>query len=449
MWLARQSFEPMNFRLRLLTGVLNMKGLVVTLVATLALISQTASGAVSDEDFEQLRNDFELLAQRFEQLAAENVQLRDSNAETAAAVVAVQENVLVVQDTMVVEQPENWTDRISMKGDFRYRYQNDDIDLDDVSSRNRSRIRARAEIVARLPSRVQVGLGMASGSEDPVSTNETLGGGGSSKDLNLDLAYFDWNAIEGANIRGGKFKNTFELVGKSQLQWDGDWRPEGFDAAWDNGTFFTQGLGTYIESDSNKNTDFAYLLQAGGRMDVGEIKLKGGLGYSQYDAQGQDCFFDGADPTGCAGNSVNALGQYLYDFNVLDVFAEAGYTVADLPLTVWGEYIKNSDADDFDTGYQVGAQLGKAKKKGSWQVKTYYQDLEADATVGLLTNSDFGGGGTDGKGVFVSGGYALTDQSNVTLGYYVVERQDSLGLLNGGTPFDVDTFQLDFNFKYD
>ncbi len=420
-----------------------MKYFGAILAGCLLLTGQTSMAAVSDAEIAELKATLALLVQRVDQLAAENADLRQSARQTTEAVAAVQDS----------RASASWPERIKLKGDFRYRFENDDVSLPDVDSRNRNRIRARVALLADLPGDVEVGFGLASGGDDPVSSNQTLGGGGSSKNVNLDLAYFDWTASERTHVRGGKFKNRLETVAKSQLQWDHDWRPEGFDVRWDDGTFFAQGLGSYLESDTKTSriggTEFAYILQAGARAEISNVRLKGGIGYTDINAAGSDCFFDGSRPGDtCAGNSVNAQGQYLYDFQVLDLFAEAAFSVGDLPVSVWGEWINNRDAEQFDTGYQVGARLGKARSMGSWQLSYYYQDLEADATLGLLTNSNFAGGGTDSKGSVFSGAYALTDQSNLKLTYYLTEKQDSLGLVNGGVPFDTDILQLDVNFKY-
>ena len=224
-----------------------------------------AFGAVSDEAFEQLRAELAALSSKLDSLATENAQLRRSQSTTDAAVVDVQESVAATHEAIKAEKEPTWADRISMKGDFRYRYQHDEVDRSGSDNRNRDRIRARAEVSAKLPGNVKTGLGFATGSDDPVSSNQTLGSAGSSKDVKLDLAYFDWNAFENTSARGGKFKNTFEIVVKSQLQWDGDWRPEGFDATWDNETFFAQGLGTYLESDDRKDEEWSYVVQAGWR----------------------------------------------------------------------------------------------------------------------------------------------------------------------------------------
>ena len=426
-----------------------MKRIAMILAGGLLMTPLMAVGAVSDEAFEQLRAELAALSTKLDSLAAENAELRQSQSTTEAAVADVQESVVATHETIKAESEPTWADRIGIKGDFRYRYQHDEVDRSGSDNRNRDRIRARAEITAKLPGNVKTGLGFATGGDDPVSSNQTLGEAGSSKDVKLDLAYFDWAAFENTSARGGKFKNTFEVVGKSQLQWDGDWRPEGFDATWDNETFFAQGLGTYLESDDRKEEEWSYFVQAGWRGQLAGIDLVAGAGYTDIESAGKECFYDGSSPgESCGGNAVDANGRYRFDHQVVNAFGSAGFEIAELPVSLWADWIKNGDADDEDTGYQIGAQVGKAKGKGSWQFKYYYQDLEADATLGLLANSDFGGGGTDAKGSVFQGAYALTDQSTVNLSYYLVEKQDSYGLVNGGEEFDVNTLQMDVNFKY-
>jgi hypothetical protein len=430
-----------------------MRRIRTLLFAGLVLASPIAMGAVSDEEFAQLRADLAALSQRFEALAAENAELKRDNQQTAQVAEQAQQDVAAVREST---GGESWADRIKLQGDFRYRYQNDEISqnlataLGDKDSRNRQRIRARAAIVAKMKNDFEVGFGMATGGDDPVSTNQTLGGGGSTKDVRLDLAYADWSGLANTHIRGGKFKNTFETVSKSQLQWDGDWRPEGLDAKWDNGTFFAQGLGTWLESDSNSaGTEFSYFLQGGARAELAGIKLTGGIGYTAIDAAGKPCFYEEDDFSYCGGNQIDASGNYLYDFEVYDIFAQAAFKLIGVPLEVFGDFVKNDAANEFDTGYLVGAKLGSAKKAGTWDIKYYYEDLESNATLGLLTNSDFGGGGTNGEGSVFSGTYAVTDDTNIKLTYYLVERNsDAITDILGGQQADVDTLQLDFNFKY-
>jgi hypothetical protein len=104
-----------------------------------------------------------------------------------------------------------------------------------------------------------------------------------------------------------------------------------------------------------------------------------------------------------------------------------------------------------DEAKAIGFSYGNGKTAKEWQLKLIYQDLDADSILGLLTDSDFGGGGTDSKGYFLRGKYMLTDSTNLALAYFRTERKDSNGVENGSLltsdPYDVDTLQLDVQFK--
>jgi hypothetical protein len=121
------------------------------------------------------------------------------------------------------------TDRIKFKGDLRYRHEL--IDEEGKDQRNRQRIRARIGLDARLTRNVSLGFQLASGSDDPISTNQTLDEGFSTKDIRLDMAYFDLHTGDGSfKLLGGKIGTPFTIVGKNQLIWDSDLRPEGLAA---------------------------------------------------------------------------------------------------------------------------------------------------------------------------------------------------------------------------
>jgi len=433
-----------------------------------ALVSGSAANAeVSDTEFQELKNTLEQALERINELEAEQT------AAPASSAVGPSEPSLIEQVKANTESlaKMSWAERIKFSGDFRYRYQYDDIDpftfdynedgaatVEGDDTRNRNRIRARIGMTAQLDDDWAVGIGLASGGDDPVSTNQTLGGGGSTKDINLDMAYFDYTGFTNTSIRGGKFKRTLKVVGKSALQWDSDWRPEGFDVAWENDMFFAQGLGTWLESDSKRgNSDFSYLLQAGTKLELGAVDLLAGVGYTDISVAGEECFYD-PDDGACFGNETNVSAglapvgsdpEYLYDFEVYNVFAEVGFDIGSLPVKIFGDYIKNDAADDFDSGVLVGAQLGKVKKPGSWQVKAYYEELESNATLALLSNSDFGGGGTNGEGYVISAGYGITDKVSVGLTYYMVDKNsDKRPEINNGEEFDIDTLQADLKFKF-
>jgi hypothetical protein len=64
--------------------------------------------------------------------------------------------------------------------------------------------------------------------------------------------------------------------------------------------------------------------------------------------------------------------------------------------------------------------------------------------VGLITDSDFGGGGTDAKGHVLSGSYAFHDSWSFKATYFINEID-----LASGNPRDFDRLMLDLKFEYE
>jgi hypothetical protein len=289
---------------------------------------------------------------------------------------------------------------------------------------------------------------LATGGDDPVSANVTLGGGGSRKTIDLDLAYFDWAGLANTHIIGGKFSNFLVRPQKTGLMWDGDWRPEGLGVTWESGSFFAQGLGTWLEGDSRNGTEFAWVAQAGMNLKFGDNgKLMFGGGYSQFNIAGRTPVY--GDPEDFYGNSfvrdpLTGDLVYRYAFHNIEAFAEYSFKLAGQSVSLFANYVVNTEADDNDTGYLIGAKYGSAKQRGDWDLTYFYENLEADATVGLLADSDFGGGGTDARGHVFSGTYAFDTRWNFKATYFLNEIN-----LAEGADDDYDRLQLDLNFKFD
>ena len=123
-----------------------------------------------------------------------------------------------------------WWKKIKINGDFRYRHEI--IDKEDSDIRHRQRIRARLNIIGQVSDESKIVMGISSGSDDPVSNNQTLTDAFSSKALLIDLAYFEMSpaAMSGLKLFGGKTKNPFYKPGGSELIWDSDIRQEGVTA---------------------------------------------------------------------------------------------------------------------------------------------------------------------------------------------------------------------------
>ena len=287
-----------------------MKRVLVPIFTASLLFSSTAFGAVSEQEIQELREQLALLSQRLEDLAAENEELRRAQDESVEAIADVRSTVSEVAATTTTAVSENWSDRIGLDGDFRYRYER--IDAEGSDTRRRNRIRARVNLKADLSEDLEVGFGIATGGDDPVSTNQTLGGGGSSKDLSLNLAYADWEAMDGLHLIFGKYKNPLYRAGKNPLMWDGDWTPEGFALTWEHDWYFVNAIGTFLESDSRRGNDsFTWAAQFGATGEFAGARLTGGLAYYSIQTQGNSTTFgDPSDPGDYFGNTaVQADGQ--------------------------------------------------------------------------------------------------------------------------------------------
>lgn len=94
-------------------------------------------------------------------------------------------------------------------------------------------------------------------------------------------------------------------------------------------------------------------------------------------------------------------------------------------------------------GWMTRLTVGHPKlaQFGDWNVHVGYKYLESDATIDAFGDSDFGLGGTNLKGYFVGGNFAVA--SNVWLG----ARWMSANAISG-VPYAVDVFQIDLNAKF-
>ena len=414
-----------------------------------------AHAAVSDEDFQQLREQLAAVSQRLDELAAENAELRAAQEQSATAIGEVQATVLEIEPAGMSSAEETWADRISLGGDFRYRYER--IDLEGSDARSRNRIRARTNIKAEVADNIDVGFGLATGGDDPVSTNQTLGGGGSSKGVVLNLAYVDWEATDGLHLFAGKFKNPLTRVGGQPLTWDGDWTPEGLALKFQRDWYFINAFGSFLESDSKKSNDsFAWGGQFGATGQFGDVKLTGGLGYFSIEAAGKSTTFgDPSDPDDFFGNTAIEPGGpacgttagvecvYAYDYLLTQVFAEAKFDIGDWPAVVFMDYVNNSDPSDNDTGWTLGTSIGQTKDRGQMKFTYFYADKEADSMLGLVTDSDFGGGGTDSKGHWLQFNYGVNKSWTIGAQYFINE----VGLASGSKS-DYNRLMIDMQWKW-
>lgn len=357
----------------------------------------------------------------------------------------------------------SWTDHISVKGDVRLRYETVDDDSRHTEAgehytRDRARIRARLSGEAKIEE-LKVGLGLSTGGEDPVSGNVTLGEGFSKEDFRLDLAYMEYGFFKDSpyelKLLGGKMKNPLITV-SDDLIWDSDLNPEGIaaNATYENDlvTVYVNGEGLWIDERETQNNAYGLAGQAAVKFklmsDVG-LTIGGTIcafqnikGYDVIDWEDKNKSYGNSTiPGSVSGSTTNKA--FAEDFTPIVGFAKCDLPLR-IPVSVSAQVLTNPEADDDNMGYSAGIALGKAKKPNSFEVGYSWARLEKDATLGMFTDSDRWGGGTDGEDHKFYGKYQIAKNLQAGATFHLGEKKISGS--DGGT--DYNRLQLDISANF-
>lgn len=392
------------------------------LVTSLLLSMGTSAVAASTQD------EIAMLKEQLRMLTAKIDKLEQKNEETEKEVEKVAKK----------KSKASWAERIAFSGDIRDRMEY--IDKRGSEVRTRNRVRLRLGMNAKVNDDLNVGVRLASGGDDPTSTNQTMDGAFSSKGIRLDLAYFKYNLTDVISITGGKMKKPFYIPSKTPILWDGDVNPEGLALGFDNAGWKGTVAGFSIDEKKAADDTLLYSAQLVKTFKLDGSKLTAGVGYYDYqNLQGSTPLYDGK----ARGNTLDAAGGLANDFNIFEGLVEYKTKLGSLPFSAFATYYENTAADDLNSGYSLGFGLGKVKKAGSWSLGYSYMDIEADAVYALFNDSDFAGGHTDSKGHILKAGYGLHKNTSLGLTYISSEQNQSQA-----TQTDYDRLQLDLKIKF-
>ena len=351
-----------------------------------------------------------------------------------------------------------WVKNTTWAGDFRLRHESQF--RDPAKPRNRERMRARFGFTTKPWNELEVGVRLGTGaSGDPVAPNQSFTNTFDKKAVFIDKAYAKYSPAPWVVLSGGKIENPFYT--NTELVWDADVTPEGAVAQFKTPeslplpmreTFPTKLFATVgafpISELSNDNGDPAVFgFQVGKEVglphgfswtesiayyDLTAIKTKRTSDINQVSA-----------PSGNSTDGPAAAPVYRDDFNILDVQGRLGVPpVFGQPVVVLGNYVLNTVASDDDTAWQAGLKVGKVTEKlGSWEAAYYYKRVESDALFGAITDSDFGGGGTNHKGHKLGLRVGLNKYAEAGVSY---SRTDEID----GTQNKLNTLQVDASVKY-
>lgn len=470
-----------------------MKNMLIAAAVAAALYLPAGVHAASADELAQIREQLQGLMQRVDRLEQENTALKTENDNLKsqtdylkAETKGLRKDAATASTEIAKVKGSDWASRITAKGDLRYRYewiedptrQGVVAGLQGVNEeeQSRHRIRARLGFDAKVTDSVTVGLQVATGGDDPRSSNQTLGGANSRKAIGFDLAYFDWRFATWGNLVGGKMKYPFYRPGQSIL-YDGDVNPEGLAMQFNRGMFFGSAWGFWIDERNNAARSSqsssgtppvttttltncvadsgrtcskdVYTLggQFGGRFPIGESTLVAAVGYSDLkNGQGQRPFYN----SNANGNTLTGpLSGLAYDYNVIEGLLEFNTQILTLPVQLWGNYAQNQDPDDLNDAWTVGLLVGKASNYRTWEAGVAYEVLGKDALFGQGVDSDFGDGTTDTQGWVFRAGYAPVKNLSLNATYFLNDRFVDVPV-NAfyGTKTDYDRLQLDFNMKF-
>lgn len=402
------------------------------------------------------------------QLRLENVELKATNDRLEATSEYLKDNASATRKQLAEEGPQvaeaariakaaEWASRLSWKADLRYRHEGVDPE-EAATDQTRHRIRARLAMTAKINETLTGTIGFATGggSNDPRSTNQTLGDGWSRKQVSLDLAYVDWRPTGDFGMTFGKMPQPW--FKPNGFFWDADMNPEGIAARYTTGPFFAHAFGYWLSERSTANDATLLGGQLGMTGQLGGVKLTGALGYFDVGAvQGEittastsiPCANNGAFFGGSQGNTTftDALGcaRLLNDYDMIDVSALAEFNLGEQPVQLFAQAIRNQAVDDLDTGWLAGFVYGKAGSPRTWDFGYAYGVMEKDGQFGQFFDSDFGGGITDVNGSVFRFGYAPA-KNWLLQGTYLMNNRfvDA----PGATERSYDRYQVDLNWKF-
>lgn len=337
--------------------------------------------------------------------------------------------------------PASWTDAITLKGDLRYREESivDDSSLNpdgDTYTRERQRIRARLTAEAKCNANLKAGIGLSTGSTDPVSGNQTLTDGASKKAMALDVAYFDYSLFgekpDEVHLLAGKMNNPLTTF-PDDLLWDGDLRPEGLAVRGQMTrgpvTLMANGAYEWLLERKDRGDAVLWAGQAAVKIRLQpEVAFTLGGTYCDYrNLQGGDVI-DWEGKNNAYGNSTVEHGSnraWATGFRPTVYALQADLWLFRTPIGLYVQGVTNPEADAFDQGHMYGITIGKAKNPRTWEINYTYTELQKDAVPGLFTDSDRWGGGTDGKGSKVVAKVQVMKNFQAGVSYFIDEKKIS------------------------
>ncbi len=285
------------------------------------------------------------------------------------------------------------------------------MDIEGKERRDRGRIRARVSVKGEVNEQVDARIRLATGGDNPVSTNQTLDEG-LTKDIGLDQAYVDFHPGDGdLNLWAGKMANPFMRV--DDLIWDGDLNPEGLArstsaraSVWD----LAGQRGGFIVDERKSDSDaFLYGAQLGGGHGTARGASRPPAWPIICTITWRDSNWSGTPMTAWATawlkwrmrRKVTSL-RYREEFGELELFRSLTSPLG-LPVSLYTDFVVNTEAAREETAYMLGLRSTARRHPvpGNWTITGGI--WKRNSVVGLFTDSDSFGRWNQCPGASISG----------------------------------------------
>lgn len=424
-------------------------------------------------------SDAEVLLHLFQEkglISAQDVE--KARAELARRTAAADEEAATLPKIKLAD----WVENLTLFGDARLRFESrggegGDRTDGDHFERNRWRYRLRFGGRMEFTDHFRAGIRLDSGAggrSGNVTFGEDAGPWGKSSDsLYLGLLYLTWTPTGWFSATAGRQESPFTI---SSVVWDPDLTPEGLSESFRHrvgGFELFATFGQFVYDDANPDNPFG----AGGLSDAFLFVNQLGVRYNISQSTSVQIApvlhvysGDGDSYRGPFVGTTAANSTGINDLLVLEVPAEVKFKVGSLPARIFGDFAVNLEGDararaagtpQFDDeiyAWQAGAELGSARKKGSWSLRAFYQASDLYALDPNMVDTDLFDSRLNLQGFVVQGAYALTDFANLTLSYALADRNNqalptgAVGDLGGtaGTAYleNYQLFQADLNLKF-
>ncbi len=378
--------------------------------------------------------------------AAQHAELSADLARETKAAERVASKQVKKEQLTALEQKLAWVANTQIKGDVRVRHENVHIEDEPDTGRDqdRQRIRARLGAFTQVNPEVEAGIQVATGSsEDRRSTNQSLDGAFTKKQVWLDLGYIDYHplAVPGLKVFGGKMKQPWVSLG--DVIWDGDTNPEGAAATYSRkwGTtelFGSTGYFVLTDNVDGEGRQFEHDLrlysgQIGTRFFPGEsFKVTAGGSVYAYDND------DGSTALRANGNNQN-------EFRLFEAFGQLDVIGLPLPLSVYGQFVHNSAAQGVDDDQDQAWLLGVMTRVLGIGVDYNYRDVQRNGVVGAFTDSDFADGYVGSRGHKMKLRYDISKNFAFSTTYFMAESDVASRFTDNAS---VNRLQVDVEAKF-